>query len=89
MMKKKSNVFDIILKIILILVAILIIYWFIQLLFGKSPTLSQFNAALIIMIMGFLVKLYREIGETKVEIRYSFNKTKEDINSIKKKLYTK
>ena len=100
MNKKKTNVFDIILNIILVLLSILIIYWFIQLIFGGSPGLSEFNFALIALGAGFLVKLYREMGEVKVEIKYistdmkhmstsvkdSFNKIKGDMDLIKNKL---
>jgi len=89
----KKNFIDTILKVILILVAILIMYWFFQLLFGGSPTLSQFNFALIVMIAGILLKVYREIGEMKVEAKYNFKeiktsfiKIKEDIDLVKKRL---
>jgi len=83
---KKKKIFDIILNIILILLAILIIYWFIKLIFGGSPEFSEFNFALIIFIGGFLFKIYREIGEIKVGIKYSFNKIKEDMNSLKENM---
>ena len=92
-MRKKADILDIIINIIIILLAILIIYWFIQLLFGGSPGLSEFNFALIIFMTGILFKIYREVGEIKVGTKYvsngikeGFNKIKEDISLIKKKL---
>ena len=79
----KRNLFDIILDAILLLLAILIIYWLIELIIGGSPDLSQFNSAIIIAIIGFLFKIHREIGETKVGMRYSFNHIKEDMDLLK------
>jgi len=63
--KKKTSVFDIILNIVIILLAILVIYWFIKLIFGGSPGLDEFNFAIIILLGSFLIKLYREVGEIK------------------------
>ena len=90
---KKPNLFDIIVNIVIFLLTALAIYWIVQLLIGSSPELSQVNFALIILLATILIKLYREIGETKVEvkhistsIRQSFNNIKEDMESIKKKL---
>jgi len=83
---KRRSLFDIALDIILILIVILVIYWGIQLIFGGSPDLSQFNSALIIMLAGFLVKIYREIGEMRVGAKYSFARIKDDMDLIKKKL---
>lgn len=90
---KKLNILDIVVNIIIILAFILAVYWFIQLMLGGSPELSEFNSVLIIMMIGMLFHLYREIGEMKVEtkhislgIKESFNKIKKDINLIKKKL---
>ena len=80
---KKRKIFDVILDAILILITILIIYWLIELILGGSPDLSQFNSALIVAIIGFIIKTYREIGEIKVGITYSFSNAKEDINSMK------
>ena len=84
--EKPKNFFDIIVDIIIIVLSILVIYWFIQLIFGGSPGLSEFNFALIILIIGFFIKIYREIGEIKVGMRYSFSHIKEDVQLIKKKL---
>ena len=89
-MKKKIDVFDIIINIIIIILSILVIYWLIKLILGGSPDLSQINFALIILMAGFLIKLYREAGEINVEIKHlsmgvkeGFNKIKEDMNSLK------
>ena len=81
-MNKKLSLLDIIINIIIILLSVLVIYWLIKLIIGGSPTLSEFNFGLIVLIITFLIKMYREIGEIKVGITYSFNKIKEDINSI-------
>lgn len=86
MLKKKKNIFDIILNIIIILLAILVIYWLIQLIFGGSPGIGEFNFALIIIMASLFIKVYREVGEIKIEMKYSFNKVKEDMSLIKKKL---
>lgn len=81
--KKKTNIFDVILNIIIILLAILVIYWLIKLILGGSPELSEFNFALIALLGGFLIKIYREVGEIKVGLRYSFKNVREDISLIK------
>lgn len=71
----------------------LIIYWLIELIIGGSPTLDEFNFGLIILIAGLLIKMYREVGETRVEIKYisigvkqGFDKIRRDINLIRNKL---
>jgi len=87
--KKKKSIFDWIMDIILIALSLLIIVWLIQLIFGGSPGLSEFNFALIILISGFFIKLYREIGEMKVEVKYSFERLKNDMELIKNKLKIK
>lgn len=80
---KKRSLFDIVIDIIIILLTILVIYWFIRLIFGGSPELTEFNFALILLIAGFLIKIYREVGEIKIGIKHSFINIKEDIDSIK------
>lgn len=94
--KNGKKLFDKVLSIILIVLAILVVYWLIQLLFGGSPELSEFNFALIILIIGILFKIYREIGEIKIEtnhisigVKEGFNKIKEDMSLIKKKFKIK
>lgn len=95
-MKRKIDYFDLILKIIIVLLAILVIYWGLQLIFGGSPKLSEFNFGVMILLATFLFKVYREVGEIKVEIKHisigvkeGFSKAKEDMSLIKKKLKIK
>ena len=82
-MKRKIGFFEIILNITLILLTILVIYWFLQLIFGGSPELSNFNFALIVLIGGFLVKIYREIGEIKIDSKHNFSQIKNSFNLIR------
>ena len=91
--KKKISIFDAILNIIIILLTILVVYWFIQLIFGGSPGLSEFNFTLIVLLGSFLIKIHREVGEIKVEMKHVFNSIKDsfinikdDMDLIKKKL---
>lgn len=56
---KKNNLFD--LDIILILLTILVLCWFIQLIFGRSLGLNEFNFTPIILIGGFLIKIYGRV----------------------------
>lgn len=99
-MKNKIDYIDVIIRIFILLGAFLTIYWFIQLFFGGSPTLSQFNAGFIFVIIGLLVHLYYKFGlfdnfvnntfpRFERSIEKSFDRIKEDIESIKKKLQIK
>ena len=99
-MKRKIDYFDLILKIIIILLGILVIYWFIQLIFGGSPLLTQFNNSLILILIGLIVHLYYKIGKysyftenifPKFErnVENSFDKIRGDMSLIKKKLKIK
>lgn len=88
---KFEKVFDFILKIIIILLGILVIIWALQLLFGGSPTLEEFNFALIILFGGIMLHLYREAGVMKndcknnfLNIKNSFSSIKEDMDELKK-----
>jgi hypothetical protein len=92
-MKKKIDYFDLILKIFIILVFILVTYWFFELLFGGSPTLTEFGAVIIVATFGYILKINREVGEIKVDMKHNINNTrqsfkimKDDIDLIKKKL---
>ena len=85
-MKNKLKIFDVVLDIIIILLGALIIYWFVQLIFGGSPELSEFNFALIVVMGGVLFKIYREIGEFKIKTINSFENIGRDIGLIKNKL---
>jgi len=97
---KLSDIIDIIVKIIVVITAIIAIYWAIQLLFGGSPTLNQFNSILVVMMIGILFNvvykisnLNREIGEIKISMKHlsigvkeSFINIKKDIEFIKNKM---
>ncbi len=85
-MYKRKSVFDTILDIIIILLSILVIYWMLQLIFVGSPGLVEFNFAVIFLLSGFVIKIYREIGEIKMNMKHSFINIKNDINLIKKRL---
>ena len=96
-MKKKTDYFDLILKIIIVLLTILIVYWFFQLMFGGSPSLTQFNNGLILILVGLVVQLYYKFGKFSQfmegvfprfenNVENSFNRMKEDMGLIKKKL---
>jgi ABC-type nickel/cobalt efflux system permease component RcnA len=82
---------------ILLLIFILGIALLIKMLFfGGSPTLEEFNFALIILFGGLMLHLYREVGVIKNDckhnfsnIRHSFDNLKEDMNLIKKRLNVK
>jgi len=90
MEKRKLSLFDIILNIIIILLGILIIFWMLQLIFGGSPGLSEFNFGLILLIGSLLVKAHRESGINTNEIKHlsrgvreGFERVKEDMGSLK------
>ena len=81
----KSSLIDTLMKILFIIVSILLVYWMLQVLLGRSPELSQINAALIVsfisvmfFFMSSLSNLNREIGELKVDMRHGFDRVKEE-----------
>jgi len=78
-----KDVADVILKIIIVVAFVIVVYWGVELLFGGSPDLSQFNAMLIVLLGGLLMKLYREMGEVKVEIKYLSNGVKEGFERVR------
>ena len=93
MSKKKINWFVIIFWAIIIILTIMIL----TRIFGNSATDVQIYITLImgmLVIMGYIVKGNREIGEIKVGMQYiistgvkeGFTKIKEDMSLIKKKL---
>ena len=90
----KADYFDIFLKVLTILGIILIVYWFIQLMLGGSPSLSQFNAGLIFVLVSLVVNLYYKSGKFsqfiegtfprfEKSMENSFNRVKEDMKEIK------
>ncbi len=93
---KIIDYFDLVLKILLLILGILIIIWTLQLLFGGSPGLAEYNFALILLIAGLFIQLFREVRVMKNDmehnfsnIKHSFNKIREDMNLIKSKLKIK
>ncbi len=78
-----NKVFTWLLHVILAALSLLVLYWFIQLLLGGSPGLNEFNFGLIVLILGFMVKMYRELGEMKIGMQHSFIKIKEEMTQIK------
>lgn len=92
MEKKKIEWLEILFWMIMIVLFIMIL----TRIFGKSATDIQIYLAFfasLLIIMGRIIKLNnnfgklsREIGEFKIKTINSFDKIKEDINSIKKKL---
>lgn len=94
---KKIDFVDIVLKVLIILATILVVYWFIQIIFGGSPTIEQFIIGLISVIITLIVHLYYNSGKFnqfiegtfprfEKNVESSFNRIKEDITLIKKKL---
>ena len=94
---KKIDFIEIILKILIILSAILVVYWFAQIMFGGSPTTEQFIIGLILAMITLIAHLYYNAGKFnqfiegtfprfEKSVESSFSKIKEDINLIKKKL---
>jgi|TARA_Y100000310_G_C19985164_1_gene491592 hypothetical protein len=77
---------DIILNLFLIGMGILLIYWSIELLFGGSPTLQDFHIAITIIVLGFVYKLNREVGEIRIRMKYEFRLVHQEIAQIHKKL---
>lgn len=94
---KTLDAIDIIARIILVITAIAVVYLSLKFIFGNSPDLNQINSMFITMIitalftltitfMKTLSHINREVGEIKIGMKHSFDKVKEDIDLIKKKL---
>lgn len=84
-MEKKINWLEVLLWIIMAVLFIMIL----SRMFGKSSTDIQIYLAFfsgLIIIMGYIGKLNREVGEIKIQMINSFKKVKEDTSLIKKKL---
>jgi len=79
-------------ELIEILFWIIIIALFIMILtrmFGKSATDIQIYLGFVAgltMVMGFITKHHREIGEIKIIMKHNFAKVKEDMNRIENKI---
>lgn len=78
---KKTNWFEIVFWVILIVLITMII----TRIFGSSATDIQIYIAVttgMLTIMGYIVKMNREIGELKTQMMNSFKKIRKDINKL-------
>lgn len=87
------DIIDVIVKIIFVISFAIIVIWSVQILLGGSPTISQFNSMLVVMIvtilfgiMKFRSNINREVDEIKIGMKHSFDNVKEDMELIKKGL---
>lgn len=85
------------LRFIAILIGVLVIYWVILKITGHSPTFELVVSVIggvisiaLTALIAFMVKLYGEMGEVKVELKYmkkginhGFRAVKEDIGYLK------
>ncbi|MBU0460380.1 MAG: hypothetical protein KKH52_03690 [Nanoarchaeota archaeon] len=66
------------------------VYLILTTIFGNSATPIEVTLMLFLGIGSLfgsqIYKLNREVGEIKINMKYSFNKIKEDMDAIKKKL---
>ena len=92
-MKNKIDLFKLFMNTILLILFGLITFWFFELLFGGSPTLIEFGAVIIVATFGYILKINREVGEIKVDMKHNINNTRqsfkimrEDIDLIKNNL---
>lgn len=90
----KYDYLPLILKCVVVILAVLLLYWGIQLLLGGSPTLEQYLAAFTAALIALVVQLYYRTGKLTgfVEetfprferiVETSFSKMRQDIISIK------
>jgi hypothetical protein len=77
---------DILLNVFLVGMGILLIYWSIELLFGGSPTLQDFHIAITVIVLGFIYKLNREVGEMRIRMKYEFKAVHREIASLDHKM---
>jgi len=85
-MKNKIDLFKLFMNTILLILFGLITFWFFELLFGGSPTLIEFGAVIIVATFGYILKINREVGEIKVDMKHNFGRMKDDIDLIKNNL---
>ncbi len=82
---EKINWLEILFWIIILLLFIMIL----SRIFGKSATDIQIYVGFIsglLIIMSYIVKMNREIGEIRLQTANSFEKVREDMDKIKEKL---
>ena len=72
--------------IIIIILFILAVYFILTRIFGHSASDLAISITLFTLLAAGMYKLNREIGEFKIRTINSFEKFKDDINLIKKKL---
>jgi len=73
---------DIALKVFIVGMSLLVIYWALQLLLGGSPTLDLFNIGITVALFGLFAKLNREFGEMKIHMKNGFGNVKDDMGSL-------
>lgn len=81
MIKEKMDYFDLVLKTIIILGTVLVVYWFIQLMFGGSPGISDYNMGLILVLIGLVVHLYFKFGKSNQFIEGTFPRFEKNVES--------
>ncbi len=57
--------------------------------FGHSATDVQIYIGIVsgfFLLTGYIMRMNREIGEIKIEMKYNFNKVREDIENINVKI---
>lgn len=72
--------------ILIIVLFVIAVYLVLTRIFGHSASELTISITLFTLIAAALYKLNREVGEFKIRAINSFDKLKEDLNLIKKKL---
>lgn len=92
-MSKFKKIFNWVLNILIIILLIVVIYMFIDRIFGNSPTDFQIISGTFSLLGVFIIKLFtliysinREIGEVERDMKHSFFRVKEDTKRIENKI---
>ena len=72
--------------VMIIILFILSVYFILTRIFGHSATDVTISVTLFTLIGGLLYKLNREFGEFKIRTVNSFERLKEDLKEINKKI---
>ncbi len=72
--------------ILIIILFILTIYFILTRIFGHSASDLTISISLFTLLGSLLYKINREIGELKIKTINSFERLREDLNEIKKKI---